>query len=251
MNKFVILSQPRTGSTLITSLIASGKGVRCMVEPINPSTHTHHMKPIPGARGLAPESLIQNNITLALDLLFGEPPLPVSWNGSDKIANVAAGFKIMAHQIMGLKNKEDFWQYLRGNNIKALLVFRDNIVMQYISDLIVLKTRQCAVWDGVPKVAKVEVPIGTLRDNLRRIKAERRYLMEWSKGLDRRRITYEKFKDDIATIEPILPWLTGTKYTVTTKLQKQNPDSMRDRVTNYDELVAELKRLKFENLVCE
>lgn len=251
MNKFVILSQPRTGSTLVTSLIASGKGVRCLVEPINPSTHDHHMKPIPGNRGLIPEPVIQNNLKLALNKLLNKDPIPPKWNCNDKPAEVAAGFKIMAHQIRGLKEPEVFWDYLAENNVKALLVFRENIAMQYISDLIVKKTRECAVWSGEPKTAKVMVPIKTLRQNLRRIKEERRYLLLKSKGLDRRRLTYEKFKDNITMVESILPWLTGATYNVATKLQKQNPDSMRARVINYDELVSELRRLKFDNLISE
>lgn len=250
MNKFIILSQPRTGSTLISSLIASGKGVRCMVEPINPSTHKHHMQPISGSRGLVPEHLVQNDIMSVLDSLFDEKPLPAEWNSTSKVANIAAGFKIMAHQIIGLSKEEHFWKYLKDNEIKVLLVFRDNIAMQYISDLIVQKTRQCAVWDSVPKTAKVHVPINTLRENLKRIRDERRYLIERSKDLERKRITYEKFKNDITVVEAILPWLTGTTYAVTTKLQKQNSDSMKDRVINYDKLVAELRRLKFDDLIC-
>jgi hypothetical protein len=221
-----------------------------MVEPINPSTHNHHMQPISGSRGLVPEHLIQNNIISVLDALFNAKPLPAAWNSTNKVANVAAGFKIMAHQIIGLNEEENFWEYLKDNGVKVLLVFRDNIAMQYISDLIVQKTRQCAVWDSVPKTAKVHVPIDTLRENLKRIRDERRYLMERSKDLDRKRITYEKFKNDITAVEAILPWLTGTTYTVATKLQKQNPDSMRDRVTNYHKLVAELRRLKFDHLIC-
>lgn len=251
MNKFVILSQPRTGSTLITSLIASHKGVRCLVEPINPSTHNHHMKPIPGSPGLIPEVLIQNKLEPTLNKLLSKGPLPQNWNSTSKTAEIAAGFKIMAHQVRGLKHSELFWEYLHKNSIKVLLVFRENIAMQYISDLIVKKTRQCAVWSGEPKTAQVEVPIKSLRENLRRIKEERRYLLERSRNLDRRRLTYEKFKDNITTVESILPWLTGAKYNVTSKLQKQNPDSMRSRVTNYDQLVAELRRLKFDHLISE
>ena len=122
--------------------------------------------------------------------------------------------------------------------MKVVIVLRDNIVMQYISDLIVQQTRQCTCWVGDPKTARVEVPIASLALNLRRIKQERRYLLDKSKLLD-----------TVEPVEAILPWLVGEEYPLTTKLQKQNPDSMRDRVTNYRALVDELRRLGLDHLI--
>jgi hypothetical protein len=222
-----------------------------LIEPINPATHDHHMKPIVGSKCLIPEHIVQNDLPRALNALFSEDPLPDRWVLSKKPAFVGAGFKIMAHQIQGLRTEDVFWEYLHRYDVKVILVFRDNIVMQYISDLIVQATRECTCWIGDPKTAKVEVPIPTLNQNLRRIKRERRYLIEKSKLLDRRRLTYEEFKDTVEPVEAILPWLVGKEYSATTKLQKQNPDSMRDRVTNYRALVDELRRLGLDHLIVD
>ena len=249
--RFVLLSQPRTGSTLACSLIASNPGVRCIIEPINQTTHDHHMKPPPFSRRLIPEQLVQNDLTSALGKLFAEEPLPDEWMLSKRKAIIAAGFKIMAHQIQGLRSEELFWEYLHRYDIKVVIIVRHNIVMQYISDLIVKQTRQCVCWIGDPKTAKVEVPISSLGTNLRRIKRERLYLFDKSKLLNRRKLTYEEFKDTVEPVRTILPWLVGEEYSPTTKLQKQNPDSMRDRVTNYRALVDELRRLGFDHLIVD
>lgn len=249
--KFVILSQPRTGSTLICSLLSSNPNVRCLIEPINPTTHNHHMKPIPGSRCLIPEHIIQDDLPRALDHLFSKEALPDRWVLSKRRATVSAGFKIMAHQIQGLRSEDIFWEYLHRYDIKVVIILRQNIVMQYISDLIVRRTLQCACWAGEPMVAKVEVPIGSLGANLRRIKKEKRYLLEKSKLLDRRKLMYEEFKDTVEPVGAILPWLVGEEYSPTTKLQKQNPDSMRNRVINYRALVDELQRLGFDHLIVD
>ena len=248
---FVILSQPRTGSTLVCSLLSSHPGIRALVEPINPAGHKHHMKPIKGSKCLLPEAMVQSNLQRALKILFDKKAPPEQWILSKKEATQAAGFKIMAHQLMALNDEELFWKYLVDNDVKVIMIFRDNIVMQYISDLIVKETYQPACWDGNVKTAKVVVPINSLEENLRRILSEKHYLIKKVNELqlDKRRLNYENFKDDITPINRLLPWLINEQAALTTRLSKQNPDSMRSRVRNYGELVKELKRLGYDHLV--
>lgn len=247
---FVVLSQPRTGSTLICSLLSSHPGIRALVEPINPIGHSHHMRPI-GSKCLVPEDMAQYHLKHVLDILFANQAPPEEWLLSYKNATNAAGFKIMAHQLTALRDEQVFWRYLVDNNVKVILIFRHNIVMQYVSDLIVQKTNQCACWDGDVKTASVVVPIGSLGAQLQRIMAEKRYLTRRvvELGLDKRRLQYEDFKDDINSVNRLVPWLIGEKYTLTTKLLKQNPDSMMSRVKNYNELVCELRRLNLGHLI--
>lgn len=250
---FVILSQPRTGSTLICSLLSSHRGIRALVEPINPANHTHHMKPIKGSKCLLPETMVQSNISHALDILFARPAPPEQWVLSRKEAKIAAGFKIMAHQLIALNSEPDFWKYLVNNKVKVIMVFRDNIAMQYISDLIVQETYQSTCWDGNVKTARVVVPIDSLGKQLRRIMIEKKYIIDKVNacGLDSRRLKYENFKDDITPVNNILPWLIGESATLTTKLSKQNPDSMMARVKNYNELINELRRLNLSHLIVD
>jgi hypothetical protein len=186
-----------------------------------------------------------------MNLLLARQAPPDQWVLSKKEATHAAGFKIMAHQIQALKSELEFWAYLEESGVKVLLVFRENIVMQYVSDLIVQHTRQAACWVGEPKTAKVVVQLGCLEKNLRRIQSQKRYLVHKSQSLDRRRVEYEEFKDNVESIEALLPWLIGERYNLTTKLQKQNPDSLRERVSNYGALVGELRRLGLEHLIVD
>ena len=256
MKKFIILAQPRTGSTLITSLINWGapKGIRCINEPINPVGHNHHMKPALKSdrlrHHLIPQKIVHNNIVRALDICFRplhesiRPDVKdVAWVKQKIDGRVAAGFKIMAHQIMVLKQHDKFWEYLHRHDIKTILVRRRNILMQWISDLIVKETRQCVVWNGPVKTARVNVPLEQIKSNLDRIQHENQYLLERSENLDRRILEYEDFKNDYTVVEDILPWLIGVKYKVQANCAKQNPDSLRERVTNYEQLRQKLSEL--------
>lgn len=249
--KFVILSQPRTGSTLLCSLLSSAPGVRALCEPINPRTHNHHMKPILGSNCLVPEDFVQNNLLYVLDTLFSGDLPPSDWILSKKRGDVAAGFKIMAHQIQGLKNEDLFWEYLASNNIKVIICFRYNILMQYVSDIITTVTRQPACWNGDVKTTKVEIDITKLEFELKKIVKQKEYLLSNvdKYGLDKRRIKYEDFKNSTESVEKLFYWLVGENKKLSTRLIKQNPDNLIDRVTNYEELVTEVRRLGYERLL--
>lgn len=209
------------------------------------------MRPVQGSTCLLPEAMVQNNLPRALRILFSPEPTPATWILSQKRGDLAAGFKIMAHQLQALKSEKVFWEYLAAEKIPVVLCFRYNILMQYVSDLITMATRQPACWDGNVRSAKVTVPVVTLGRELRRIMAEKKYLLQRveAAGLERRRVRYEDFKDDMGPVEELFVWLTGERAPLTTKLSKQNPDALSDRVTNYDQVVAEIRKLGLERLL--
>jgi len=247
--KLVVLAQPRTGSTLICSLLSSIPNSRVLVEPINPAGHKHHMQPKAGSRCLVPNNIAQNNIEFVLDKLFDPNELPESWSISHKTAEACAGFKIMAHQIHALNSKFEFWEYLRQHDVKIITVSRDNILQQYVSDLIAQETRQPACWDGKIRTAKIRIPIKTLKSELLRIREEKRFLNRQVSTFDHKKLVYEKFKNNIADVESILPWLLGKNFKLTTKLCKQNPDDLQRKIINYEEIVAEINKIGFNHLI--
>ena len=248
---FVIISQPRTGSTLISSLLSSCEGVRAIIEPINPFGHSHNMQPT--GYEMFPDKIVQNDLSSVLDIIYNPDPILRTPTPINRRADIAAGFKIMIHQIRALRHEDVFWRYLKNNNVKVMFVFRDNIVMQYISDLITIETNQTSCWDGVLRTAEITVPIDGLKTKLDNILKERRYAINIVKsvGLDFRRLNYESFKDNIGMINNILPWLIGRDGYLSSKLCKQNPDSMRMRVKNYNELVETLIKLGLSKYILE
>jgi hypothetical protein len=209
------------------------------------------MRPLPGSITLLPQDKIHNDLRWCLDLLFDGKPNKDLFNPLWKNVNSAAGFKIMAHQIQGLANEEFFWNELKSRKVKVILAFRYNILKQYVSDLITLATGQSACWKGAIKTAKVVVPTSSLKMALDNINAQKLYLINKvaEYDLDKVRLRYEDYCDDFSKVANILPWLANTSGILTTKLHRQNPVNLKDRVYNYDELVAYATALGFKNLL--
>lgn len=242
--KFIIIAQPRTGSTLLSSLLNSHPDVRVLIEPINPIGHDHCMKPC-GEGRVVPQARIDQNLTQVLDILFRKARMPEKWFKIKKTARRAAGFKIMIHQINALRNKEAFWDYIKSKNVKIICNYRRNILFQYVSELITLETRQSACWDGNVMNAKVMVPVESLVDKLSSIIKQREDI---NSKLDEEKlyyetIFYEEFKDNIKSVNRIMKYVIGEEYPMKTRLMKQNPDSLEQRVKNYKELVNRLSEL--------
>lgn len=210
------------------------------------------MRPVKGARCLMPEWMVQTNLETALNLLFAVDP-PTQWVRCPKPATIAAGFKIMIHQITGLREEQRFWDYLTSRSIKVIVCLRYNILMQYVSDLITIATRQPACWDGKVRTAKVEVNLKTLGLELQRIIDQKAYLRHKLAHLeiDAKHLSYETFANSYTSVEGIMEWLIGTRHHLTTKLSKQNPDNLADRVVNFNELVAEVRRLGLGHLLID
>ena len=246
MTPFVIVAQPRTGSTLVCSLLNSVGGVRAIVEPINPIGHNHHMQPAKGP--LVPQAML-DHIPTVMKILLNQDGLP--WNLSNKMAYRAAGFKIMAHQIQALPTPEDFWRYLAEYKIKVLWILRHNILLQYISDLIVQQTRQAVCWDATPIQTRVTVNLNKLSESLKRINLEKRYLLDSLEqyNLEYKRLRYESFQHSFKPITGALEWLIGERHILTTKLMKQNSDRLIDRVVNYADVVRVTRELGFADLI--
>lgn len=207
------------------------------------------MQPVEGSKCLVPDLAIATDFDRVMSLLLGVEPPPIEWVLSRKVSPVASGFKIMVHQIRHLPDESVFWRYLADNQIKVIVNTRNNILLQYVSDLIVQKTKQPTCWDGNIRRAKVHVPIDTLKNKLIQIREEKRYLLRRAASLDHQILKYEEFKDNVKKVEALLPWLIGSDYHLKSKLSKQNPDNLHDRVTNYHDVVQEVRRIGMDDLI--
>lgn len=253
---FVIISQPRTGSTLICCLLNSNPNVRALVEPINPIGHKHHMQPLPNDKHLIPQLLVDRSLATVMDQMFSKDGIASDMTQdwlSKRSASKAVGFKIMIHQIMALKQKEIFWKSLVKHKAKIVVNYRQNILMQYVSDIIAARTGKSTCYDGKPITTEVMIPVASLGDNLKRIVDEQKSIAELIRkvNLPTYKLKYEEFRDNVEPIENLNRWLTGDKINLTTKMSKQNPENLKARVKNYHDLAKEVRRLGLENLLVD
>ncbi len=185
------------------------------------------------------------------DILLSPEPPADEWILSRQRADKAAGFKIMAHQIAALNDQKGFWGELLKRKVLVIMCFRHNVLMQHVSDMITLKTRQSACWDGRVKTAQVTVNVHSLAADLQKIMTQKQNLMETVAGfgMPAKIIHYEQFKNDVRPVRQLMKHLVNDVPPLTTKLSKQNPDGLRARVVNYDAVVAEMRRIGLSHLV--
>lgn len=253
-NRIIILTLPRSGSTLLTTCVNSVAGVRMEVEPLNHGRHGHHMKPRHDDMK-CPPYLIFNHLPYLMNRYFSVEPLPDFLRGSNvKRGNVAAGFKIMSHQISGMPNSEEFWNLLRYYNVRIVRLYRHNIIKQITSDYIVTRTRQSVVYDGKQDAGtvKIRLPVNRLENDIKIIREHQSYIdRNVSKyGLNNLLVTYEDYEHNLSYIsDVVMPYYIGRSVKVTARTKRQNPERLRDRLVNYRELVSELRRLNMESFI--
>lgn len=220
--------------------------VRCLVEPINPPGHRHHMGPNKSDDKLIPRKYVFNNLPMVLDWLFTNGAFPSDVNLTNKSCRLIASFKIMAHQIQVLPNQKLFWNELKRRKVKIIINHRHNIVKQIVSDYITTITKIPVNYGKKPGTARVLYPINQIATKVAEIKADRAYLDKHvSKyGLDHVSIIYESVLEDKSVLERTFEWVCGRKpYFLEPQTIKQNSDNLRDIIINYDEFANECARL--------
>lgn len=243
MIKLLIISQPRTGSSWLTTLLGHKQGHRLLVEPIIPACIDYFMKPNEQSNVIK-EYHIQNNLITVLDDLFNSE-YPDKQYGVDypKLATDLSGFKIMIHQIKALPSPDIFIRYLERNNVKILVNYRYNIGAQYVSEIIAKKTKQLAAFgETEPVTAVVQINKKDMQSRLTEIVEEKKYLAKLLQGadLDCKTLFYEDYKDNIANLIPITIWLMGKQFDLHSTHKKQNPEDIREVVSNYDDYLEVL-----------
>jgi len=214
------------------------------------------MQPLPNDKHLIPQLMVDRSLAIVMDKMFSKegisPDLTQDWL-SKRTASKAVGFKIMIHQIMALKQKEIFWKSLSKHKARIVINYRQNILMQYVSDVIAARTGKSTCYDGKPITAEVVIPIASLCENLKRIVDEQKSIAELVRkvNLPTYKLKYEEFRDNVLPIENLNRWLTGDKIGLTTKMSKQNPENLKARVKNYHDLAKEVRRLGLENLLVD
>ena len=247
--RLVVLSMPRSGSTFFTSAIDSNPGFRVLVEPLNHYRHNHHMRPTLTDM-VVPTYMLYNQLEKVLFDMFCKKPLSSVYNTKyDQDGSVCAGFKTMAHQIVGLPNESLFWRVLKELNVKVIRYYRHNILKQIISDLIAMRTRQPVAYKRAlepVKTTKVQVDVNMIETTMKEIRRYRAHMdakvQEYQ--LDNRMVVYEDIEHDLQKINDYMPWLIGrTISSYKERTIRQNPESIRDRVLNYEELEKACERL--------
>jgi LPS sulfotransferase NodH len=214
--RVIIISSGRSGSSLLVNYLNSSRNVHCHGEILS-SEHGY--------------GKVEGKSTAELRAHV------VSFFG--KRATAYVGAKFLTHQFEELKiTIEDVLEVLREP--KVLLLYRSKLLETYVSLLIAQENN---IWYSSDRVNRISVPVSK-REFLDYVSVQRRRWQRCLEGICGRVplfcMTYEELVEaPRETMDQVFAFLDVPPAPIYTKSVKQNPQSLREKVSNYDVLDLE------------
>jgi LPS sulfotransferase NodH len=222
--KFVIISDSRTGSTLLMQLLNSHPEILCFGEEF--------------------KNLKIFSCRQIWNKIYRKRPKSVNW----------VGFKLFYFHPWQ-SNDHQVWDFLEADkNVLIVHLTRRNILRSYVSKQIGLKTRKWTENINRPheiseEEKKVKLDPEACRENFESISG---YIEQTEKRFKDHKIipvVYEDLDKDKQTImDRIYKNLGVANFKVATYMKKQNPEKLEDLIVNYSDLKREFSGTKWEYL---
>jgi hypothetical protein len=243
MTKFVIFTLPRTGSTLLSKSLNRHPEIFCDDEIFHFSFRDYFS---PNQFRFLKVPFLPKKINYVINY-------PITYLRVNGFLNkyftnkpgenfMARGFKFMYYQTFympGLIN------YLKKNNVKVILLLRENILRNALSDL---RARETGIYHHQENnekqrsgLSKLEVDIPALKQKMDDIVRQNKKLEDIVGDMDYIKIRYEDFTDWNTTTNRICDFLNVSRQEVTAGAKKLNPDALQDMIANYNEVKSWLK----------
>jgi LPS sulfotransferase NodH len=244
MTKFVIFTLPRTGSTLLSKSLDKHPEIFCDDEIFHFAFREYFSEEqfrflkIP----FLPKKI--NYIVNYPATYLRLPSFLNKYFRNKKGENFKArGFKLMYYQTFympGLIN------YLKKNDVKIILLLRENILRNALSDL---RARATGIYhhqddneEQRSGLSKLNVDTDALKQKMNNIVHQNQKLEAIVKNMDYIKIHYEDFADWDVTMNKIADFLHVSRQPVKAGAKKLNPDALQDMIANYTEVESWLKQ---------
>lgn len=220
-NKFIVVTRSRTGSNLLISLLNAHPNIEAYGELFG--------------------SLKKETTAKKWADIF-----------SNKFKNIKyVGFKIFYYHPIDSDDKS-VWDIIeKDRSIKIIHLRRTNMLRTYISKQIALKTN---VWSTseVGKSTKtdkrIEVDVEDCLADFENVRSWGEKTSKQFEAHDLLELTYEEMiKDNGATMNEVFEFLGVAKHPVKSILKKQNPEALKDIVSNFEELKSALTMAGYSN----
>ena len=243
-SKFIIFTLPRTGSTLLSKSLNKHPEIFCDDEIFHFSFRDYFSpyqfrfwkfrflsKKINYVINYPRTFLILKNF---LDKFYANAP------GEHFKAR---GFKLMYYQTLYTPG---LLSYLRRNHVKIILLLRENIFRNALSDL---RARSTGIYhyqnetepalNGLPKLY---VDTASLQNKMLHIIDQNKKLEDIMGSMNNIKIRYEDFSDWDNTMKRITAFLGVSTQQIPAGTKKLNPVKLEDMVENYDEVTSWLRK---------
>lgn len=249
VTRFIVLTSPRSGSTWIVDLLDSHPDITCFSEVF---VHGYYGRPTDGGNpnirtwdSFATTRLPELGRTGRLKLYFEYLDRHVF---SAAHGSRAVGFKLMYEQAMrgfGIP------AYLKARNVSIVHLIRHNHLDLILSEegRLARKMFHAPVGAEIPKI-QIELEAHTLLFRIReRAGVVEQARADWSRfGLPCLELSYEEMLKDPSLIRQVLEFLNlpGDGIELSSPLQKLNPTSHRDLLSNFEEIEQTLRGTEFD-----
>lgn len=232
--KFLILSPPRSGSSLLQELINSHPRIHCEGELLT-----------------ADWGYLRSEW---LAYFLSKYPFPYfEYRRLRAPREAHYGFKYMSFHLMVNPNKVT--RCLKNWGWKVILLSRKDQLAQAVSNLLALR---CGVYrrrlnDAEGNLGQVQLDVGAVAQELRYFEKSAKMLEDICETLDPFRIVYEQdlreSKDWAPSLARLFEYLDVPAHPVSTTLIKSSERSFREQIVDYDALLEYLARVGFEETV--
>ena len=239
--KFVVLTQARTGSNMLVSMLDSHPGVKCFGEVFNPDSSFGYENWLQKSslRRVANKYIRDYNVEKYLDSLLAVRP---------EDNTQAVGFKVIyPGQFDRWSNLRYYW---RTYDYKIISLTRKNLVRKYVSSNI-------AYFDGVwsaqehrVKRTSITVDVSDLLRSIERMETIYRLIDTLTVEFRGIQINYEELSSNRDSVmREIFHFLEVQEFEVgalKAKTVKQNPQRLNQLIENYDEVCSALRNTRYE-----
>jgi len=251
MTKFIIFTLPRTGSTLLSKSLNKHPEIFCDDEIFHFSFRDYFSAnqfrfiKIP----FLPKKL--NYLINYPFILARIPGFLNKYFTNKKGENFKArGFKLMYYQTFYTPG---LIKYLKKNDIKVILLLRENIFRNALSDL---RARSTGIYHNQEDneeeravLSKLNVDTNVLKARMDNIVHQNKKLEDIVHDMDYIKIRYEDFTDWDGTMNKISDFLHVSRQPVKAGAKKLNPDVLSDMIQNYGEVESWLKQNNYAEFV--
>jgi hypothetical protein len=251
MTKFIIFTLPRTGSTLLSKSLNKHPEIFCDDEIFHFSFRDYFS---PNQFRFIKIPFLPKKINYLINYPFILVRLPGFLNKyftnkkGEKFK--ARGFKLMYYQTFYTPG---LIKYLKKNDIKVILLLRENIFRNALSDL---RARSTGIYHNQEDneeeravLSKLNVDTNVLKARMDNIVHQNKKLEDIVSDMDYIKIRYEDFTDWDGTMNKISDFLHVSRQPVKAGAKKLNPDVLSDMIQNYGEVESWLKQNNYAEFV--
>jgi len=251
MTKFIIFTLPRTGSTLLSKSLNKHPEIFCDDEIFHFSFRDYFS---PNQFRFIKIPFLSKKLNYLINYPFILARIPGFLNKyftNKKGENFKArGFKLMYYQTFYTPG---LIKYLKKNDIKVILLLRENIFRNALSDL---RARSTGIYHNQEDneeeravLSKLNVDTNVLKARMDNIVHQNKKLEDIVHDMDYIKIRYEDFTDWDGTMNKISDFLHVSRQPVKAGAKKLNPDVLSDMIQNYGEVESWLKQNNYAEFV--